>query len=103
MLQRSLFRFSDSNLVSNHEEIVHCNMQLNILFLALFVASPLAGLTLLLERRKLRKPIEIRRYRSMLSNLESMYRSGQVEYRLYRKVREEYEAKLMELGGREMR
>jgi len=91
------------NLVSNHEEIVRCNMQLNILFLALFVASPLAGLTLLLERRKLRKPIEIRRYKSMLSNLESMYRSGQVEYRLYRKVREEYEAKLMELGGREMR
>ena len=91
------------DLVSNHEEIVRCNMQLNSLFLALFVASPLAGLTLLLERRKLRKPIEIRRYRSMLSNLESMYRSGQVEYRLYRKVREEYEAKLMELGGREMR
>ena len=91
------------NLISDHEEIVRCSMQLNILFLALFVASPLAGLTLLIERRKLKKPIEIRRYKNMLSNLESMYRSGKVEYRLYRKLREEYEAKLMELGGREIR
>jgi len=35
--------------------------------------------------------------------LESLYESGLVEYKLYRKLRERYEAKLMELGGREVR
>jgi hypothetical protein len=39
----------------------------------------------------------------MLSKLETMYKNGQVEYKIYRKLREEYEARIMELGGREMR
>jgi len=57
----------------------------------------------LLERKRLGKPLEVRRYKNMLSKLESMYKSGLVEYRLYRRLREEYEARLMELSGREMR
>jgi hypothetical protein len=36
----------------------------------------------------------------MLMKLESMYSGGLVEYRIYRKLKDEYEAKLMELGGR---
>ena len=91
------------NLVSDQKETIRCNIHTNAWSLAFFVASPLIGLTLLLERQRLRKPLEIRRYKNMLSKLESMYRNGQVEYRLYRKLREEYEARLMELGGREMR
>jgi len=91
------------NLVDNYEGNVRCDVQLNAWLLTIFVSSPLVGLTLLLERRRLRKPMEIRRYKNMLLKLESMYRNGQVEYRLYRRLREEYEAKLMELGGREMR
>jgi hypothetical protein len=39
----------------------------------------------------------------MLSKLESMYSNGLVEYKIYRKLKEEYEAKLMELGGRKRR
>jgi hypothetical protein len=39
----------------------------------------------------------------MLSKLEMIYKNGQVEYKIYRKLREEYEARIMELGGREMR
>jgi hypothetical protein len=32
-----------------------------------------------------------------------MYKNGQVEYKIYRKLREEYDTKIMELGGRETR
>lgn len=91
------------NLASNYAETVRTNIQLNIWLLTIFVSSPLVIITLLLERKRLRKPLEIRRYKNMLSRLESMYKGGQIEYRLYRQLREEYEAKLMELGGREIR
>jgi len=91
------------NLMENYGETVRCDVQLNVWLVTLSLASPLFGLAVLLERKRLRKPLEIRRYKSMLSKLESMYKSGLVEYRLYRRLREEYEAKLMELGGREMR
>ena len=91
------------NLQENRGETVPCNIHLNVWLLTFFVASPLVGLSLLLERKRVRKPLEIRRYKIMLSKLESTYKSGLVEYKLYRKLREEYEAKLMELGGREMR
>jgi hypothetical protein len=64
---------------------------------------PFASFTVILERRKLRTPLEIRRYKNMLSKLEMIYKNGQVEYKIYRKLREEYEARIMELGGREMR
>jgi len=91
------------NLVEDYGETVRCNVQLSVLLLTLSVASPMVALTLLLERKRLRKPVEIKRYKNMLSKLESIYKSGLVEYKVYRKLREEYEAKLMELGGREMR
>ena len=56
-----------------------------------------------MERRKFRKPLEIRKYRKNLLELESMYKQGLVEYKIYRKIKEEYESKVIELGGREIR
>ena len=91
------------NLVDNRVEILRSNVQFNVLSLILLLSSPLIGLTLLLERRRLSRSLEIRRYKNMLLKLESLYESGLVEYKLYRKLRERYEAKLMELGGREVR
>ncbi|MCW4019778.1 MAG: hypothetical protein NWF14_00895, partial [Candidatus Bathyarchaeota archaeon] len=83
--------------------IVTCNVK-NIFWVSITaVVVPLVVFTLLLERRKLRTPLEIRKYKTMLSKLESMYRNGLVEYKIYRKLREEYDANIMELGGREMR
>ncbi len=82
---------------------LNCNVR-NVLWVSMVaVALPLVVFSLLLERRRLRTPLEIRRYKNMLSELESIYKNGLVEYRIYRKLREEYEAKLIELGGREMR
>jgi len=91
------------NLDNDYVTTVICNVN-DLLWISIFgVAFPLVILTLLMERRKLKKPLEIKKYRDMLSRLESMYKNGTVEYRIYRKLREEYEAKIMELGGREMR
>jgi len=91
------------NLAGNYMGTIRSDVRLNVWFLTFLVSSPLIGLTILLERKRLRKPLEIKKYKNMLSKLESMYRNGLVEYRLYRKLREEYETKLMELGGREGR
>lgn len=82
---------------------LNCNVRSVLWASMVAVALPLAVFSLLLERRRLRTPLEIRRYKNMLFELESMYKNGLVEYRIYRKLREEYEAKLIELGGREMR
>ncbi len=82
---------------------VRCNIQTSIWTLIFAVSSPLIILSLLLERRKLKRPLEIRKYKNMLLKLESMYNSGLVEYKLYRKLKEEYETRLMELSGREIR
>ncbi len=82
---------------------VVCGVKSMLLFSILMLAVPLFVFTLLLERRRLRTPLEVRRQKNLLSKLDFMYRNGQVEYKVYRKLREEYEAKLMELGGREMR
>lgn len=79
---------------------IQCNIQLGVWGLILLVSLPLSALSLLLERRRLRRPLEYRRYKNMLMKLESMYNSGLIEYKIYRKLKDEYEAKLMELGGR---
>jgi len=91
------------NLIGNYGETITCSVVPNAWLATVALASPLIGLALLLERKRLGKPLEVRRYKNMLSKLESMYKSGLVEYRLYRRLREEYEARLMELSGREMR
>jgi hypothetical protein len=83
--------------------IAACNVRPMIWFSSLAMILPVVALTVILERRKLRTPLQIRRYKTMLSKLESMYKNGVVEYKIYRKLREEYETKIMELGGREMR
>jgi len=80
-----------------------CSIRLDVWTSIVAAALPLVIFTIFLERRSLRIPLEIRRYKSMLSKLESMYETGQVEYKIYRKIKEELEAKIMELGGREIR
>jgi len=90
-------------LANDYSGTVNCNVNSNLWILSSLVTVPLIGLTVLMERRRLRKPLVVRRYRNMLLKLESMYNSGLVEYKTYRKLRSEYEAKLMELGGRAMR
>jgi hypothetical protein len=80
-----------------------CSIAMNIWLLAFLVATPLVGLTLILEWKKVKTPLVIKRYRNMLLKLGSLYDNGQVEYKIYRKLKEEYETKLMELGGREMK
>ncbi len=82
---------------------VACSIQSTIWLLTFFVALPLVLFSLVVERKKIKAPMEIKRYRTMLMKLGSMYNNGQVEYKIYRKLKEEYEAKLMELGGRVMR
>lgn len=88
------------NLTDNYSGTLWCSVEFRVWLLLLLVSLPLSLISLLLERKKLRRPLEYRRYQSMLLKLESMYNSGLVEYKIYRKLREEYEAKLMELGGR---
>ncbi|MEM3194394.1 MAG: carboxypeptidase-like regulatory domain-containing protein [Candidatus Bathyarchaeia archaeon] len=88
------------NLTENYSGTLWCNVEFRIWILLLLISLPLSLISLLLERRKLRRPLEYRRYQSMLLKLESMYNSGLVEYKIYRKLKEEYETKLMELGGR---
>jgi len=94
--------FITITLASDYSGTVNCNVNSNLWILSSLATVPLIGLTVLMERRRLRKPLVIRRYRNMLLKLESMYNSGLVEYKVYRKLRSEYEAKLMELGGRAM-
>ena len=87
----------------DHVERIICNVRSGVWTPIVMVALLIVVSTIFLERRNLRIPLEIRRYKTMLSKLESMYRTGQVEYSIYRKIKEELEAKLMELGGREIR
>jgi len=91
------------NLSRDQVVSITCNVTSIFWFLTVVVVVPLVVVTLFIERRKLKTPLEIRRYKNMLSKLETMYRNGLVEYKIYRKLREEYETKIMELGGREIR
>jgi hypothetical protein len=91
------------DLNTDYEMTIHCNLKLMFWFLMSFVFVPLLFFTLLFERRKLRKPLETRKYQGMLSKLESMYQKGLVEYKIYQNLREEYETKILTLGGREKR
>ncbi len=91
------------DLTDNRSETIRCNIHFNVWVLIFLVSLPLSILSLLLERERLKKPLEYRRYRNMLSKLESMYSNGLVEYKIYRKLKEEYETKLMELEGRKRR
>jgi hypothetical protein len=90
-------------LVSNQNFTVTCDIKSIVWISLVLLILPFTFFTIILERRKLRVPLEIRRYKNMLSKLETMYSNGQVEYKIYRKLREEYDARIMELGGREMR
>lgn len=91
------------NLFDNYSGMIRCDIHPNVWALFILLPLPLILLSLILERRKLKKPLEYRRYQSMLSKLESMYSNGLVEYKIYRKLKEEYETKLIELGGRKRR
>lgn len=91
------------NLLSNYSGVIRCDLHPNIWTLLFLVFLPLSLLSLLLERRKLGRSLEYRRYQNMLLKLESIYSNGLVEYKIYRKLKEEYETKLMELGGRKRR
>jgi hypothetical protein len=91
------------NLNSDQNYTIVCNIKPFIYAALLLLIIPFTSFTIILERRKLRTPLEIRKYKTMLSKLEMMYKNGQVEYKIYRKLREEYDARIMELGGREMR
>lgn len=95
--------FTIVDLTSDHQITLRCEVQLNLWILTFLIASSSVALTVLLERKNMRKHLEIRRYKKLLSKLDEMYTSGLVEYKIYRKLREEYEANLMKLGGREMR
>jgi len=91
------------SLTDNYSGVLQCSVQFNMWILLLLVSLPLSILSILMERRRLKRPLEYRRYQNMLLNLETMYNNGLVEYKIYRKLREEYETKLMELGGRRRR
>lgn len=91
------------SLTNNYSGVLQCSIQFNAWLLLFLVSLPLSVLSFLLESRRLKKPLEYKRYQSMLSKLEAMYSNGLVEYKIYRKLKEEYETKLMELGGRRRR
>jgi len=90
------------DLYSDSEEIMVCRINFTVWFLTYLIPIPLVILILIVEGKKLRKPMEIRKYKRLLSRLENLYESGLIEYKIYRRLREEYETKLMELGGREI-
>jgi len=94
-----------TRIILDRDQVINltCSIRFDVWASMVAVALPLVIFTIFLERRRLRIPLEIRRYKSMLSKLESMYDAGQVEYKIYRKIREELEVKIMELGGREIR
>jgi hypothetical protein len=103
-IEHGIFSGSQAiNLNSDQNYTINCSIKSMIWISLVLLILPFASFTVILERRKLRTPLEIRRYKNMLSKLEMMYKNGQVEYKIYRKLREEYEARIMELGGREMR
>lgn len=91
------------DLLYDMDKVMTCSVNMTALFLTLVMPVPLVALIFVLERKKLKKPLEIRKYKEMLSKLENLYENGLIEYKLYRKLRDEYETKLMELGGRMMR
>jgi len=95
--------FTTIDLTDDYRITIRCGVQFNLWLFMFLIASPSLGLTILLERENLRKRLEIRRYKKLLSKLDAIYTGGLVEYKIYRKLREEYEAKLMKLGGRETR
>jgi hypothetical protein len=97
---KSTVTLASGGLGGETATVIRCNIQLGVWILIFLISLPLSMLSLLLERSKLRKPLEYKRYKNMLMKLESMYSGGLVEYRIYRKLKDEYEAKLMELGGR---
>jgi hypothetical protein len=113
LLPQGQYRILVSYDISENQQVVNLNDDVAISMIsnvkpiiwlsAIAVILPVATLTVFLERRKLRTPLKIRKYKTMLFKLESMYKNGVVEYKIYRKLREEYESKIMELGGREMR
>jgi hypothetical protein len=103
-IQQGIFSGSQSvNLNSDQRYTIICSVKPVIWISLALLIVPFVSFTIILERRKLGTPLEIRRYKNMLSKLETMHSNGQVEYKIYRKLREEYEARLMELGGRGMR
>ena len=85
------------------EKTVGTNIKIEVWLLSFFATIPLIGLSILMERKRMMKPKKIRKYKNMLTQLESMYKSELVEFRIYKKIKEEYETKLMELGGRGIR
>lgn len=91
------------NLMDNYSGTINCSIHYGVWIILFLVSLPLSVLSLIIERKRLKKPMEYRRYRRMLTKLESMYSSGLVEYRIYRKLKEEYETKIMELSGRRRR
>ncbi|MCD6465258.1 carboxypeptidase regulatory-like domain-containing protein [Candidatus Bathyarchaeota archaeon] len=91
------------NLMENYSGTLNCSIHHGVWIILFLVSLPLSILSLLIERKRLKKPMEYRRYRRMLAKLESMYSSGLVEYKIYRKLKEEYETKIMELSGRRRR
>ena len=97
--------FGSLELVLNDdaEKKLTCNVRFDVWISMVIIAVPSVTFTIILEWRRLKAPLEIRRYRNMLSRLEAMYKAGQVEYKIYRKIREELETKIIELGGREVR
>jgi len=84
----------------DYSGVVQCSINLNIWLAAFLSSAPLLILSLLMERKKIKRYLEVKRYQGMLQKLENMYNGGTIEYKVYRKLREEYETKLMELGGR---
>jgi len=97
---KSTVTLASGGLGGESATVIRCNIQLGVWILIFLFSLPLSALSLLLERSKLRKPLEYKRYKNMLMKLESMYSGGLVEYKIYKKLKDEYEAKLMELGGR---
>jgi len=113
LLPSGIYEFSFSNGIfsakrsinvnRNYSEIVQCNIDLNTWLILTLISIPLLILSLLMERKRIRSYLEFKRYQNMLMKLEAMYNSGLVEYKIYRKLREEYETKLMKIGGRRVR
>jgi hypothetical protein len=90
-------------ITGDSENTIEAHIKIDIWLLGFFVTLPLIGLSIVMERKRVMKPKEIRKYKKMLLQLESMYKSETVEFRIYKKIKEEYETKLMQLGGRGIR
>jgi len=90
-------------LKENMRITVHCNIHLNVWLTVLAIAFPAVISAFYLERRRLKIPLEIRKYKRLLMRLESLYREGAVKHKIYQRLREEYEKKIMELTGRRIR